>query len=74
MRGIWGLGMALERAVEPLPFSESFVFLIIKLFCFITTVIFCLFTDSKTGVLVVLVVLLVLLVLLVCYGIKCHKL
>lgn len=70
MRGIMGLGMALERAVEPLPFSQSFVFLIMKMFCFIPTVIFCLFTGSKPGVLVVLE----LLVVLVCYGLKCPKL
>lgn len=70
MRGIRGLGMALERAVEPLPFSQSFVFLIMKMFCFIPTVIFCLFTGSKTGVLVVLELLMVL----VCYGLKCPKL
>lgn len=70
MRSIRGLGMTLERAVEPLPFSQSFVFLIMKMFCFIPTVIFCLFTGSKTGVLVVLE----LLVVLVCYGLKCPKL
>lgn len=71
------VGYGLRESSGTFPLLTAFCFLIMKLVCFIPTVIFCLFTGSKTGVLVLVVVLLLgvqVLVAVVCYGIKCPKL